>query len=102
MSDKRPTLKMKKGVRLCEELLNIKCEDNSFDGIKKFLDEYMPQIKDMDIREHREPSEKQEYAIDYIENVLEVEFTGKTMKEASQFISEYYDKAKEVSESRRK
>ena len=71
--------------------------------MKKFLDENMSKIKNIDMREHKEPSEKQEYAIDYIESVLDdVEFTGKTMKDASDFISKYYDKAKQVSEEGKK
>ena len=97
----QPSSKMKKGVKLCEEVLGVKCEDMSFDGVKKFLDENMPKLKDIDMRERKEPSEKQGYAIDFIESVLNIEFKGKSMKDASEFISQYYDKAKEVSESRK-
>ena len=40
------------------------------------------------------PTEKQLQTIEYIEEYLEVKFTGKTSKDAWQFINKYYSESK--------
>lgn len=88
--------KMKKGIKVCEEILGVKYTGKSFDEAKEFLDKNLPKIKGKDIRDYRAPSEKMYKAIDFIEKTLEVEFTGKTMQEASEFISSWLQKAKDA------
>lgn len=101
--EKKPTAKMRKGVDLCERVFKVKCEGRDFESVSKFLSEYIPKLKEVDIREYTDISDKQQYAIDYIQDVLEdVTFKGANMKEASQFISEYYQKAKDIAAARSK
>ena len=101
MKELKPTTKMRKGIKMIEELLGIKYKGKTFDDASKFLEEYLPQIQGKDIREVREPSEKMLRGISFIQSMLHVEFTGKTMKEASEFISQYMDQAIKESERRK-
>lgn len=89
--------KMRKGIKLCEEVLGVKYKGKTFDEAKEFLDDNMPKIQNVDIRERREPSEKMWFAIGFIEKVLNVKFEGNNQKQASEFISSYLDKAKKES-----
>lgn len=97
MSEPKVSTKMKKGIKICEEILGIKYTGKTFDEAKEFLDTNLPKIQGKDVREKRDPSTKMWSAIGFIQDTLHVEFKGHNQKEASEFISTYFDKAKEVS-----
>lgn len=104
MASKGPSVStsMKKGIKACEKILGIKYTGKSFDEAKKFLDENLEKIKDKDIRDYIEPSDKMWKGIGFITQMTGIEFTGTTMKEASEFISRNLDKAKTIAEKRKK
>ena len=97
MADIKPSAKMKKGIKIIEENLHIKYTGKTFDDAKKFLDENLPKLNDIDFRESKSPSEKQLKGIHFIESMLGVQFTGSSMKDASDFLDEYFDQAKQKS-----
>lgn len=93
---------MKKGIKACERILGVKYSGKTFDDAKKFLDENLEKIKDKDMRDYMEPSEKMWKGIGFITQMTGLEFTGSTMKEASEFIARNLDKAKAMAEKRKK
>ena len=52
----------------------------------------MTLTKKKDIREFLEPTPKMVKGISFCESILGVEFQGKTMKEASEFLDKYLQK----------
>ena len=50
----------------------------------------------MDVRDKRDPSEKQLKGIDFVCRILNIEYDGKTTKDANEFLKKYREKAKEV------
>ena len=93
---------MRKGIKAIEEILGIQYKGKTFDDAHKFLDEYLPKIKDKDIRDYRPPSDKMLKGIEIIRRTLGVEFDGSTMREASEFLDEYLPQASEIISRRSK
>jgi hypothetical protein len=103
MKSKEPSVsvKMKKGIKVCETILGVEYKGKTFEEAKTFLDMNLPKIEGKDIREYVEPSDKMWRGIAFIQQMTGEEFTGTTMKDASQFISQNISKAKEVSNRRK-
>lgn len=101
MSGPKVSSKMKKGIKMIEKLLGVKYKGKTFDDAKTFLDENMPKIDGMDIRETMEPSEKMWKGIRFIEDFCGVTYNGHNMKDASEFIGQYLEQAKKAAERSR-
>lgn len=83
------TSRMKKGIKLCETILDIKYNGKSFSEAQSFLDNNLPKIKGKDIRDYIPPSQKQLRIISQIKEKLGMTDAILTMKQASDFIGEY-------------
>lgn len=82
--------KMKKGIKLCEECLNIHYEGKTFEDAKKFLDQNLTLLQNKDIREFRQPSQKMLDAIAIIQQRTGDTYSGHNMKDASEYIDKHY------------
>ena len=81
-------------IHAIEEILQIKFEgvqsrENADIFIKKYRDQFT-QAK-LKMNKRFPPSQKQKKVIKEIEDILDVKFTGRTVRSASEFIKKYYD-----------
>lgn len=84
--------KMKKAIKNIELGLGIKYHGKTFEDAQNFLEENLPKLKDVDMRDKWKPTKKMMDGIAFCEKVLGVKFVGSTSKDASEFLEKYLQK----------